>query len=227
MKLSGIIIIVAIALGSLGFIAIGRHRQVRPESAPGDSGAANTSKVIATLEVGTDSSTAEENSSVTELKPDMLLAADSAPKAPAFAEGSWINSDSLTLEKLRGRVVLVEFWTFGCYNCRNTLPSVREWDARYRDRGLTIVGVHTPETESEYTLDNVRREVPALGIKYPVVTDNDYKTWKAYNVEAWPTIFVLDKQSRIRWLHVGEGSYEETEGAIKTLLSESQERMAR
>ena len=126
----------------------------------------------------------------------------------------------MTLEKLRGRVVLVEFWTFGCYNCRNTLPSVKDWDTRYRDRGLTIIGVHTPETDSEYSLDNVRKEVPALGIKYPIVTDNDYKTWKAYGVEAWPTIVVLDKQGRIRWLHVGEGRYEETDNVIKTLLAE-------
>ena len=85
-----------------------------------------------------------------------------------------------------------------------------KWNARYRDRGFTIVGVHTPETQSEYVIDIVRREVPGLGIKYAVVTDNDYKTWNAYHVEAWPTMFVLDKQSRIRWLHVGEGSYEET-----------------
>jgi len=126
----------------------------------------------------------------------------------------------LALNKLRGRVVLVEFWTFGCYNCRNTLPSVEEWDARYRERGLTIVGVHTPELSEEYNLDNLRRAVPSLGIKYPVVTDNDYKTWKAYNLEAWPTIFVVDKQGRIRWEHVGEGKYEETENVIRTLLTE-------
>jgi len=150
----------------------------------------------------------------------MLIGASSAPYAPAFAEGNWINSEPLTLEKLRGRVVLVEFWTFGCYNCRNTLPSVKAWDARYRDRGLTIVGVHTPETDSEYNLDNVRREVPSLEIKYPVVTDNDYKTWKVYHVDAWPTMFVLDKQGRIRWSHVGEGRYEETEGVIRALLAE-------
>jgi alkyl hydroperoxide reductase subunit AhpC len=80
--------------------------------------------------------------------------------------------------------------------------------------------VHTPEIDNEYNLDNVRKEVPALGIKYPVVTDNDYQTWKAYGVEAWPTIFVLDKQGRIRWLHVGEGRYDETEKVIKTLLAE-------
>jgi thiol-disulfide isomerase/thioredoxin len=163
---------------------------------------------------------AKANVAVTDLQPDELIAATNAPAAPEFAKGDWINSDPLTLNKLRGRVVLVEFWTFGCYNCRNTLPSVKEWDARYRERGLTIVGVHTPETTSEYNLDNVRREVPGLAIKYPVVTDNDYTTWKAYGVEAWPTILVIDKQGRIRWLHVGEGRYEETENAIKTLLAE-------
>ena len=157
---------------------------------------------------------------VSDLQPDELVAAANAPAAPEFAKGDWINSDPLTLNKLRGRVVLVEFWTFGCYNCRNTLPSIREWDARYRERGLTIVGVHTPETTSEYSIDNVRREVPGLGIKYPVVTDNDYATWKAYGVEAWPTILVIDKQGRVRWLHVGEGKYEETENVIKTLLAE-------
>src|SRR3989475_1848428 len=97
-----------------------------------------------------------------------------APTALEFAPGTWINSDPLTLKKLRGRVVLVEFWTFGCYNCRNTLPSVKEWDAKYRERGLTVVGVHTPETDSEYSLDRVRKEVPALGVNYAVVTDNDY-----------------------------------------------------
>jgi thiol-disulfide isomerase/thioredoxin len=151
---------------------------------------------------------------------DTLIAAANAPAASAFAEGTWINSDPLTLEKLRGRVVLVEFWTFGCENCLNTLPAVKDWDARFRDRGLTIVGVHSPELMSEYNLDSVRREVPRLGIKYAVVTDNDHHTWNAYSVEAWPTIFVVDKQGRIRWLHVGEGRYEETENVIKTLLAE-------
>ncbi len=100
------------------------------------------------------------------------------------------------------------------------MPPIKSWDTRYRDRGLTIAGVHTPETDSEYNIDNVRKEVPSLGIKYPVVTDNDYKTWKAYGVEAWPTIVMLDKQGRIRWLHVGEGHYEETESVINKLLGE-------
>ena len=157
--------------------------------------------------------------SVDEIKTDTLINARDAPVAPAFAEGTWINSAPLTLDKLRGRVALVEFWTFGCYNCRNTLPSVKEWDVKYRDRGLTIVGVHTPETSEEYSIDNVRREVPTLGIKYPVVTDNDYKTWKSYNVDAWPTVFLIDKQGRIQWVHVGEGRYDETESVIMSLLA--------
>src|SRR5712671_1857566 len=202
-KKVSIIVIIAMVVGSLAIVAIAKYqRVVQPAIARG-------------LAVTTNSLGNSAN-----LEPDTLIAAAKANAAPEFAQGNWINSDPLTLEKLRGRVVLVEFWTFGCYNCRNTLPSVKEWDARYRDRGLTIVGVHTPETTSEYSIDNVRREVPGLGIKYPVVTDNDYTTWKAYGVEAWPTILVVDKQGRIRWRHVGEGRYDETENVIKTLLAE-------
>ena len=143
-----------------------------------------------------------------------------ASSAPEFTSGTWINSESLTLKGLRGRVVLVEFWTFACYNCRNTLPSIKLWDTRYRDKGLTVVGVHTPELDQERDLNNVRREVTELGIRYPVVTDNDYAIWKAYGVDAWPTMFVIDKAGRIRGTHVGEGAYEETEQLIQRLLAE-------
>ena len=129
-------------------------------------------------------------------------------------------SEPLTLKSLRGRVVVVEFWTFGCFNCRNTLPSIKEWDARYRDKGLTIVGVHSPEFDDEKKIENLRREVSELGIHYPVVTDNDYATWRAYDVGAWPTTFVLDKSGRIRWTHIGEGAYDQTEHVIQTLLAE-------
>src|SRR5436190_23247317 len=131
-----------------------------------------------------------------------------AATAPDLAIGEWINSEPLKLKNLRGRVVLIEFWTFGCYNCRNTLPFVKRWHEDYKDKGLTIVGVHSPELANEQKLENLRREVASLGIKYPVVTDNDYSTWNAYGVSAWPTLFVLDKESRIRWMHVGEGAYE-------------------
>ena len=152
---------------------------------------------------------------------DDRVAESKGPMAPELANGEWINSEPLTIKNLRGRVVLVEFWTFGCYNCRNTLPAVKSWDARYREKGLTIVGVHSPEFDDERKLENVRSEVASLEIRYPVVTDNDYATWRAYDVAAWPTIFVLDKSGRVRWTHVGEGAYDETERVIEKLLAES------
>jgi thiol-disulfide isomerase/thioredoxin len=150
-----------------------------------------------------------------------LVSENKAPVAPEISGGQWINSDPLTLQSLRGRVVLIEFWTFACYNCRNTLPTIKKWDMDYRKQGLTVIGVHTPELDIERNIDSLRREIGTLGIKYPVVTDSDYDTWKAYKVEAWPTLFVLDKQGRIRWTHVGEGAYAETEEVIKNLLAQS------
>jgi thiol-disulfide isomerase/thioredoxin len=139
---------------------------------------------------------------------------------PELAAGEWINSDPLTLKDLRGRVVLIEFWTFGCINCRNTLPFIKSWHDRYRDQGLIVIGVHSPEFDEERKVENLRRAVASLAISYPVVTDNDYRTWKAYDVEAWPTTFLLDKQGRIRWKHVGEGDYDEAERQIQKLLAE-------
>lgn len=202
-KRVSIITIITVVVVSLTIMAIAKYKRVvQPAIARG-------------LSTATD-----PNGGLSNLETDTVIAASRAAAAPEFAKGNWINSDPLTLDKLRGHVVLVEFWAIGCDNCRNTLPSVKDWDAKYHDRGLTIVGVHTPETQSEYVIDIVRREVPSLGIKYAIVTDNDYTTWKAYGVAAWPTMFVLDRQGRIRWLHVGEGRYEETENVIKTLLAE-------
>jgi len=142
--------------------------------------------------------------------------------APELATGDWINSGPLKLNDLRGRVVLVEFWTFGCINCRNTLPFVKSWNDRYREKGLTVIGVHSPEFDEERDVEQLRREVSSLGIRYPVVTDNDYQTWNAYRVEGWPTVFLLDKQGRIRWVHAGEGDYDEAERLIQKLLAEKE-----
>jgi thiol-disulfide isomerase/thioredoxin len=141
--------------------------------------------------------------------------------APELATGDWINSAPLKLNELRGRVVLIEFWTFGCINCRNTLPFIKSWHDRYQDKGLTVIGVHSPEFDEERKVENLRREVTSLGIRYAVVTDNDYQTWSAYHVEAWPTTFLLDKQGRIRWMHVGEGGYDEAERLTQKLLAEN------
>jgi thiol-disulfide isomerase/thioredoxin len=151
---------------------------------------------------------------------DVLLEAQNARLAPQFAAGEWINSEPVKLEALRGRVVLVDFWTFGCYNCRNTLPTLKRFDGEYRTRGLTIIGVHSPEFDREKRIESVRREISSLGINYAVVTDNDYETWRAYSVEAWPTVVILDKRGRIRFTHIGEGLYDEQESVIKQLLAE-------
>lgn len=157
---------------------------------------------------------------------DVLIAAGRAKNAPALTEGKWLNSEPTTLENLRGRVVLVDFWTFGCYNCRNTLPTLKKFDAAYRDKGLTIVGVHTPESDYEKKFDKIEAAVKSNGIKYPVVTDTNGDTWRAYNIEAWPTVVILDKQGRIRYTHIGEGTYEMQEKVIKTLLAEKETKTA-
>ena len=146
--------------------------------------------------------------------------------APQLAAGDWINSEPLELKDLRGRVVLIEFWTFGCYNCRNTLPHLKDWDSRYREKGLSVIGVHSPEFDEERNVETLRSQVASLGIRYPVVSDNDYQTWNAYKVEAWPTVFLLDKQGRIRWMRVGEGDYEEAERLIQKLLAEQEHSLA-
>lgn len=154
---------------------------------------------------------------------DTLIAPLKAKTAPALSTGEWINSSPATLEGLRGRVVIVDFWTFGCYNCRNTLPALKRFDSAYRDKGLTVVGVHTPESDDEKQFDKLQDAVKRLGINYPVITDTNGDTWRAFDVEAWPTVVILDKQGRVRYRHTGEGSYEMQEKVIKTLLAEKNE----
>ncbi|HXG84372.1 MAG TPA: peptide-methionine (R)-S-oxide reductase MsrB [Pyrinomonadaceae bacterium] len=166
----------------------------------------------------------DENADATDR--DVFIASSKAKSAPALSTGQWINSEPTTLENLRGRVVLVDFWTFGCYNCRNTLPTLKKFDAAYREKGLTIVGVHTPESDYEKKFSNIQDAVKRNGIKYPVVTDTNGDSWRAYNIEAWPTVVILDKQGRIRYTHIGEGAYDMQEKVIKTLLAESETKTA-
>lgn len=151
---------------------------------------------------------------------DALIDASIARPAPALHEGEWINSEPTSLEKLRGRVVLVDFWTYGCYNCINTVPTLKKFDQTYREKGLTIVGVETPEFASEKIVANVRKAVEKHAIKYPVVMDAEGDSWRAFGIEAWPTVVILDKQGRIRYQHVGEGAYNDQEEVIKILLAE-------
>ena len=130
----------------------------------------------------------------------------------------WLNSEPLTAGELRGRVVLVDIWTYSCVNWLRTLPYVRAWAERYRDRGLVVVGVHCPEFGFEHDLDNVRRAVGELGVGYPVVIDNDFAIWQSLANRYWPAVYLVDRDGRIRFHHFGEGNYEETELAIQQLL---------
>ncbi|MGZ4415942.1 MAG: thioredoxin family protein, partial [Gaiellaceae bacterium] len=131
---------------------------------------------------------------------------------------AWINSRPLSLPDLRGKVVLVDFWTYSCINCLRTLPYLKAWDARYRSKGLVILGVHTPEFAFEHDLGNVRAAVKRLGIGYPVALDNGYGTWKAYSNNYWPADYLVDQAGRVRDVHFGEGDYAKTEQNIRLLL---------
>ncbi len=133
----------------------------------------------------------------------------------------WLNSPPLTPTDLRGKVVLVDFWTFSCINCLRTLPYVRAWAEKYKDKGLVVIGVHAPEFAFEKNIDNVRRAVRELAIAYPVAIDNDYAIWQGFNNEFWPAHYFIDAQGRIRHHHFGEGNYAESEKIIQQLLNEA------
>jgi cytochrome c biogenesis protein CcdA/thiol-disulfide isomerase/thioredoxin len=134
---------------------------------------------------------------------------------------NWINSDPLTLQNLRGKVVLIDFWTYSCINCLRTLPHVKAWDRTYRNRGLLVLGVHTPEFAFEHVPGNVDGAVRRLGIRYPVALDNDYGTWNAFQNQYWPAKYLIDRQGHLRYYHFGEGEYDTVEERIRTLLGES------
>jgi thiol-disulfide isomerase/thioredoxin len=144
-----------------------------------------------------------------------LAALDGAPV--------WANSGALTAAELCGRVVLVDIWTYSCVNWLRTLPYVRAWADRYRDRGLVVVGVHSPEFGFEHELENVRRATRDLDVRYPVVLDNDFAIWESLGNRFWPAVYVVDGDGRVRFTHFGEGNYEETERAIQDLLGVDEE----
>jgi thiol-disulfide isomerase/thioredoxin len=135
----------------------------------------------------------------------------------------WLNSDPLTAAGLRGRVALVDFWTYSCVNWLRTLPYVRAWHERYRDRGLVVVGVHAPEFGFEHDLDNVRRAISELDVGYPVVIDNDFTIWRAFDNHYWPAVYLVDGDGRARFHHFGEEAYEETEQAVQQLVGLDEE----
>ena len=132
----------------------------------------------------------------------------------------WINSPPLTMADLRGKVVLVHFWTFGCINCIHVQPYVKAWYARYADEGFVVIGVHTPELSFERDIANVRAAVTDAGVRFPVAFDPAYATWQAYANHAWPAFYFIGRDGRIRHTHVGEGDYAGSEAVIRELLAE-------
>jgi thiol-disulfide isomerase/thioredoxin len=154
------------------------------------------------------------------LLPRALQAASVGQTAPEFPRAKWLNTTPLTMKDLRGKVVLVDFWEYTCINCIRTLPYLKEWNRRYRPYGLVIVGVHTPEFASSGIPANVAAAVRRFGITYPVLLDSDRRTWNAYGNEYWPRDFLIDRNGVIRFDHIGEGGYRETELEIQQLLRE-------
>lgn len=143
-------------------------------------------------------------------------------QAPEIISPVWINSDPQSLRDLRGKVVLVEFWTFGCYNCRNVEPRIKKWHQTYAEQGLVVIGVHSPEFAYEKNVEAVKEHVRKNAIRYAVAIDNDFAIWSRYGNHYWPAMYLIDKRGVIRYVRVGEGGYPETEEMIRALLAEAE-----
>jgi thiol-disulfide isomerase/thioredoxin len=145
---------------------------------------------------------------------------DNGPVPELVGVTGWLNSPPLTLAALRGKVVLVEFWTYSCSNCLANLPYVSRWHSQYKDSGLAVLGIHTPEFPFEKDAGNVAAAVKRLSVHYPVVQDNRFATWTAFSNKFWPAVYLIDRKGHIRYSHFGEGQYGETDQAIRQLLAE-------
>jgi thiol-disulfide isomerase/thioredoxin len=159
---------------------------------------------------------------ITQVSEPTILKENKYPKAPELQGISgYINSDpDLKISNLKGKVVLVDFWTYSCINCIRTFPHLKEWNDKYKNDGLIIIGVHTPEFNFEKDYNNVKEATEEFKITYPVVLDNDYATWSAYRNRYWPRKYLIDSEGFIRYDHIGEGAYKETEAQIQKLLAE-------
>lgn len=161
------------------------------------------------------------NDSMTTKKAQFSIDKSQFKKVPEFEKVTgYINTKPISLVDLKGKVVLVDFWTYSCINCIRTIPYLVDWNEKYADKGLVIVGVHAPEFEFEKNIDNVKESVKRFGIKYPVIQDNDKGTWNAYENQYWPRKYLVDNEGYIRYDHIGEGGYTETERVIQALLQE-------
>ncbi len=155
-------------------------------------------------------------------KPMVDLIEPKGAKAPEIIQGGvWFNSEPLTLEQLKGKVVIIDFWTYSCINCQRTMLYLRAWHEKYADKGLVIIGVHAPEFEFEKSEKNLAQAIKDFKLPYPIVQDNEFATWRAYNNRYWPAKYFIDKEGYVRYSHFGEGAYDESEKVIQDLLKET------
>ncbi|RCW82702.1 cytochrome c biogenesis protein CcdA [Phyllobacterium bourgognense] len=178
---------------------------------------------------------ASATAAITTYGPQLALNASEAFRSDLPVEGQfpsldgaveWLNSPPLTTEQLRGKVVLVDFWTFACINCIHTVPYVRAWAEKYKDQGLVVIGVHAPEFAFERKIENVKKAIGEFKIGYPVAIDNNFAIWKAFDNSYWPAHYFIDAKGQIRYHHFGEGDYEESEKVIQDLLAEAKGQQA-
>ena len=154
------------------------------------------------------------------VRPSSASLPDLGP-APELKNSTWLNTEQpLKLAGLRGKVVGIEMWTFACINCQHVMPYLKDWHARYEDQGFVLIGNHFPEFSYEADLSNLKQAIATDGILYPVAQDNDGDTWNSYNNNYWPSLYLIDKRGRIRYVHIGEGAYDEIEANIQSLLAE-------
>jgi cytochrome c biogenesis protein CcdA/thiol-disulfide isomerase/thioredoxin len=159
---------------------------------------------------------------VSKVRADSTEEASSKGAMPSLSGAmQWLNSPELSAESLRGKVVLVDFWTYDCINCQHTLPYVKDWAKKYEKDGLVVIGVHTPEYGYERIIDNVKDQVKQLGITYPVAIDNNYAIWRNFDNQYWPAHYLIDAKGQVRYSHFGEGRYDEQEKMIRQLLDEA------
>jgi thiol-disulfide isomerase/thioredoxin len=193
---------------------------------------ANTSAASGMAAASADTAAANPGAAMVAKSGSMMRAAQpvSETTPPLPVEGQlpslngavqWLNSPPLTAQSLRGKVVLVDFWTYSCINCLRSLPYVNAWAQKYKDQGLVVIGVHAPEFAFERNIDNVKKATHDLGVDYPVAIDNNYAIWRSFNNEYWPAHYFVDAQGRIRYHHFGEGDYEQSEKVIQQLLAEA------
>ena len=193
-----------------------------PTAAPAPTSAPTQAPAATSTPAQTPAITATPVPTPTTPEPTPNPTSPAGPLAPELVgTQEWVNSDPLTIEGLRGKIVLVDFWTYTCVNCIRTLPYLKVWHSKYADDGLVILGVHTPEFRFEHDIDNVRQAVSDYSLTYPIVQDNNFDTWDAFNNRYWPAKYLIDQNGVIRYQHYGEGAYAETEAMIRELLQET------